>query len=96
MCSFPRAYSHVLSSTTMVHGKSALFQSIVFFEYSGADEVEMLKDELHICSDFDFISQMATFVVEVSAADVLLLPLKRAIYDGATASLTLFGRTISG
>lgn len=52
-------------------GNSALFQSNVAYTYSGSDDVEIKDDELQICSDFDFISQMATFDVEVSTADVL-------------------------
>ena len=57
------------SSTAIICGKSGLFQSKVTFDYSGTDVVELLLDELPICSGFDFISQLATFVVEVSAAD---------------------------
>lgn len=57
--------------STMICGKPALFQSKVAYDYSGSDDVEIQNDELQICSKFDFISQMATFDVEVSTADVL-------------------------
>ena len=39
------------------------------FKFGGSDDVDVVDDELDICSGFDFFSQLATFLVDVSTTD---------------------------
>lgn len=44
-----------------------LFQSNVGTQVKGASSIKVPSDELHICFDFEYVSQMAAFEVAVSA-----------------------------